>query len=508
MITVLLFGFLISVFGMNVNAQNIDIAATDYYNEDKKDFSVPETLSSTSLQAVGSELKVMFPFIIVPLHSKATFFSSITSFLFVNTKVMVLGYENDYTKVRIKGSETEGYIFQQFLSKDKSLLIKPYSNIWVGKSKSILKDYNNPEFFLWSVSQDGIISIDKQTGTVIALKPGTVKVTAKYNGKTNECVVTSINPWKETETSVAEKDVVLKATPQNSELSPTGKINKGSKLIAHGDMADGNGWIYVSDKDEKIWGYIELSDFPGIDYLFTEYHYYDKGYDIRFKNVYNKSASDNIYAYASVMNDVMMDLFKLKISPYVYAYTSPADSCKIWQDGSVSFDNLASSCPKTGKHNSESCLTTGSLRNAMYNNGNGAGNDFMAKAVWTGHIMDGHAMSNSQRNPTYILVFTTGNTVDKSTNKNKSDYMVRSRSIYELMHETGHQFELHDHYCYGINPSTGVCGNNYCDTCVDNKSTAPFCVMNKPFDIQEYDTDEIFCSECKKTIEDHLKNHH
>jgi len=59
---------------------------------------------------------------------------------------------------------------------------------------------------------------------------------------------------------------------------------------------------------KKIGGFIKLSDFPGIDYLMTQYHYYDQGYNLRFG-----SASNKIYDNASVLNDVMMAYLRLKV---------------------------------------------------------------------------------------------------------------------------------------------------------------------------------------------------
>ncbi len=475
----------------------------DSHTVNNDNISFRNSLSSnrkTQIQSKGSTLEVRPPFIIAPLHSEASIFSSIVSWVFVYTNVTVEGYDGNYIKVKVNKTDERGYIHKVLLTNDKSYLIQQFSNVYVGKSKKIIKDYNNPEDFSWSVSQEGIISLNKQTGEIKGLKPGTVIVTAKHNGKTDRCIVSSINQWKETESSSATKDILVKSNPDSSNYDnfDKGTIAKGTTIVARGDMADGSGWIYVSDKAEKIWGFIKLSDFPGIDYLFTEYHYYDQGYNIRFGSAENK-----IYTYASVMNDVMMDLFNLKINPYVYSYTSPADQCKIWRYGSVKSNNLASSCPQNGNHNDESCLTSKTLRDNLQNTF-GAGNEYVAKTAWTGHIMDGHAMSNSQRNPSFILIFTTGNTVSKSTNQNKSASVIRSRSIYELIHETSHQFGLHDHYC---KKNGSPCSNQYCYSCTRGYS-APRCIMNLPFDTENYNNDELFCDECLDNIKTHLNDHH
>ena len=458
---------------------------------------------------INENYSIRPPFFLIPFRETPGFLSNIKSFLWIGTKVKVLSYSEDYTYVEVvsnnKNNGEKGYIHYLAISdnrKGELTLSRENDIVYVGQTnKGRLKaTYTGNDTLTWSFEPEGYIARDEKTGVVTGIKPGIVTVTASAGNFTKSCTVSCITQWEEKETAKAKKDITVRANP-GSTYPSKGTITKGATITASGDLTDGSGWIYV--EGNGVYGFIHLSDFPGIDYLMTEYHYYDKGYELRFG-----SAESKIYEYASVMNDVMMDLFNLKICPYVSSYTSPADQCKIWRYGSVKSNNLASSCPKTGNHNSKSCLTTESLRDTLYNKGKGAGNDLIANTVWTGHIMDGHAMSNSQRYPTYILIFTTGNTVDSSTNKNKSDEWVRSRSIYELMHETAHQLGTNDHYCYGINQDTGICENNYCDRCVDKKNTFPFCVMNRPFNTEKYDTSELFCSECEGMIKEHLSDHH
>lgn len=147
----------------------------------------------TQIQSKGSIIEVRPPFIIAPIHSKAIFFSSIVSWVFVYTNVTVEGYDGNYVKVKVNKTGETGYIHNIVLTEDEGFLLQQFSNVYVGKSKKILKDYDNPEDFRWSVSQEGIISLNKQTGEIKGLTPGTVVVTAKYDGKTNKCTVSSIN---------------------------------------------------------------------------------------------------------------------------------------------------------------------------------------------------------------------------------------------------------------------------------------------------------------------------
>lgn len=456
----------------------------------------------TQIQSKGAVLEVIPPFIIVPLHTKASLFSSIESWIFVWSNVTVLGYDGLFTKVKVNSSEEEGYILKFFLSSDEDFLVKQFENVYVGNSKNILKDYNNPEDFSWSVSQEGIISLDKKTGKITGLKPGTVIVTAKYGNSTDKCIVSSINKWYETESSVAEKSITVKSNPDSSNYDnfTKGTIPPDATIVARGDMADGSGWIYVSDKSEKVWGFIKLSDFSGIDYLMTQYHYYDEGYEERFY-----SAESKIFDYASVLNDVMMANFKLKVCSYVYPYTSAADKCKKWKYGDDYLDYLSGSCPKTDSHHKESCLVATHIRDAMLLD-KGNGTNTITKCVWTGHIMDSHKGDRSHsESTTQSIIFTTGNTVNSGSYTNKSSSAVRKNSIYEIVHETSHQLSSPDHYCYKKDGSSGLCENKNCEICYGS-GILPDCIMGKI--IYPTDTYDLYCEDCSTKIKNHLNDHH
>ena len=234
--------------------------------------------------------------------------------------------------------------------------------------------------------------------------------------------------------------------------------------------------------------------------MMTQYHYYDKGYALRFG-----SAETKIYDYASVLNDVMMANFNLKVCPYVEQYTSAADQCKIWRYGSVTANNLASSCPQSGNHNSDSCLNTKHLRDILLEN-KGWGTNVMTKAVWTGHIMNNHTgdRSNSE-SVTQTIIFTTGNTVNAGSHTNKSASAIKKASVYEIVHETSHQLSAPDHYCYNNENDSGLCQNPNCEVCYGS-GTIPDCVMGKI--IYPTDTYDLYCKDCSTKIKNHLNDHH
>lgn len=237
-------------------------------------------------------------------------------------------------------------------------------------------------------------------------------------------------------------------------------------------------------------------------YQMTINHYYDQGYDMRFGN-----AKARIEEYCNEFRQIMLELFDLEITSNIESCTSSADSCKIMTYGSVSSTHLADPCPKNGRHNSNSCLTTEALRNSLTLS-KGFGSGTVSNMLWTGHIMDNDAPSISY-GFNHSVIFTTANTVSRLNNyTNKSNSEIRRLSLYELIHETAHQLGLHDHYCYGIQVDKIICSNPNCAVCHPELMTFSQCVM---FDIPRFEntpTDSLFCRECKAAIKEHIKNHH
>lgn len=234
----------------------------------------------------------------------------------------------------------------------------------------------------------------------------------------------------------------------------------------------------------------------------TEYHYYDQGYNLRFG-----SASTKIYDYASVLNDVMLDVFNLKVCPYVTSCVSRADDCKIAQYGSVKTSNLASSCPGTGTHQLETCLTTKNLRKELekeYGNGGGV----ISKVSWTGHIMTDHYgdRSNATVGMGTIIMTPYGLTSSSNNYVNLSNEQIRKENIFTLAHETIHQFDIYDHYCYDdMGGDDGVrCSNEKgCYKCYGN-GVKPDCMMTS----RKYptETSDLLCTKCKSQVLEYLSN--
>jgi len=456
--------------------------------------------SGTETQATKETAKVRVLFTLI--FEDSSIFSGIIGLVWYGTKVTIKGYEGNFTEIVLNDSKETGYILSFCHGESSTKLLVRYANIFMDQTRNILKDYDNPEDFSWFVSKDGIISIDKNTGVVTPINPGTVVVTAKYNGKSSKCVVSAINRWENQETAKAKKDVVLKSSPANSNYTVYDVItvSKDTEIIAVGDTAQASGQVYVKieNGDKDKYGHIKLSDFSGIDYMMFQYHYFDNGYKSRFKDDGSK-----IIQYASVLDDVMMANFGLKVCYYIEPYTSAADKCKKLKYGDDYLDYLSGSCPKTGKHNTGSCLRTIYMRDVLLED-KGWGTNVITKAVWTGHIMDGHVPSNSE-SVSQTMVFTTANTVSYSsgTYSNKSSSDIRYYSLYEITHETGHQLGLDDGYCYK-DIVNGKCSNKNCFTC--RKLLLPNCIMAQIK--SPTNSTNMFCDDCKEKINSHLKDHH
>ena len=58
---------------------------------------------AVQIQTIGATIEVRPPFIIAPLHSEASFFSSIESWVFVYSNLTVEGYDGNYIKVKVRG---------------------------------------------------------------------------------------------------------------------------------------------------------------------------------------------------------------------------------------------------------------------------------------------------------------------------------------------------------------------------------------------------------------------
>lgn len=457
--------------------------------------------AETSTDANDDTVKLRSPFFFAFFRESPSFGGKIKYIRWIGHKFKILSYSGKYAYVQDTANNEKGYIYSAFLKKKSSStslnIRREYEHIYVDviKTGRIVVDYNGSGTISWSLSEEGIIYFNKNDLSIRGLKPGTVKLTARVGLASDSITITCLNDWAETETSTTTKTIIMRKHP-GALYGSNATISSGTKVTAHGDLADGSGWIYVEANNN--WGFIQLSDFPGIDYLMTEYHYYDKGYDLRFG-----SAKTKILSYASVLNDVMMKNFKLKVSSYVKPYTSAADNCKILHYGKVAKDNLASSCPKTSEHNSSSCLTTKYLRKEI---GSSNRKGLVTNIVWTGHILDGNARSNSTVGLGSIVMTPYGSVKEASGYPNDSDTDIREDRVYTLVHETGHQFGVYDHYCKGdISEITNRCSNNYCSKC--NGETIPKgCIMYERINLENTDISDLYCDDCRKNILNYIKN--
>lgn len=426
--------------------------------------------------------------------------------IFLSRKVTILGYYDNYFYVRFEdsGNTYDTFIWSIFLpsnvASDEIFRQLSVYEIVVNSGETsaerLTTKYTGT--VKWRVSDNSVIDFDSETGKIKAKKPGTAIITATVGTTTKSCIVFSVSSWYEPEVSVSTKSVTVKSIP-----ATTGKtvatLSKGTSMTADGDLENGWNWIHITSGD--VSGFIQLSDFPGIDYLMSEYHYYDEGFEVRYDSPISK-----ILDYSYVLNDVMMANFNLKICPHVEQYTSLADRCKKTTYGSVYTNNLFASCPETGVHSSNSCLDYIEMRKTMLKD-KGSGSEFVGRCLWTGHILDPHLTSVTNE-PLKSIVFTCRNVTSYSSSSNRynniSDDEIWEQRITEIVHETAHLLGAEDGYCFGIPEGEGRCENSYCYSC--NEEPVPNCIMAKQV-VPDAVTD-VFCDECKENIRNYLIDNH
>lgn len=426
--------------------------------------------------------------------------------IFAGVKVTVLGYYDSFFYIEYKDGDKlcRSFIWSNFLpnSVGEDEIFRQISFyeivLKVGESSAQKLTTNYKGNVEWTVFDEEIVSFDKNTGKITAKKPGVAIITAKVGTTRKSCMVYSVSQWFEPETAVATKDVTVRKTPSVTG-NKAGTVLKGTIMTADGDFENGMRWVHITSGDIK--GFVQLSDFPGINYLMAEYHYYDQGFEVRFDSGYEK-----IRDYSSILNDIMMRIFGLKISQHIEDYTSLADECKIKTYGSVYTNNLYADCPKTQGHFSDVCIVDLKMHDRMLAD-NGKCTNTVTRCLWTGHYLYDNKPSQFLINKGSILFTIAGYTnYSTSSNKfvNKPNDDVRERALYEIVHETGHALGAIDGYCKE-DIQNGHCSNENCYAC--NRLPVPDCIMVNNKNNPEMRT-SVFCEECIEIINSHLSNHH
>lgn len=431
-------------------------------------------------------------------------FGTIKGIFWHDREVKVLGYSGSFVYVQDSDSKDKGYIHKLLLN-DRPLNIKQqYVNVYKGATKDgiVTINYDKDGVLEWSASPAGIIEVTEYSDCSLSVKglnSGTATLTVKCNGDKDTCDIACIEKWSGTETATAQTSITVMGTPGN-EYKGAKIISKGATITARGYIPESSDYVYVSSG--SIWGFIRLSDFPAIKYMMTQYHYYDEGYKERFS-----SANTKIADYASVLNDVMMVNFKLKVCSYVKPYTSPADQCKKWKYGDDYLDYLSGSCTKISPHKTDSCLQTGYLRDDLKKQfGNGGGT--VSKVAWTGHIMTNYETdrSNATVGIGTVIITPYATTNPNNNFSNYSSDKIRRESLYTIVHETGHQLNLRDHYCKkDFSEQTGKCTNEFCVTC-NKLPYSDDCIMLDRINVETVNTSKIYCDYCKNTISIYLSD--
>jgi len=232
-------------------------------------------------------------------------------------------------------------------------------------------------------------------------------------------------------------------------------------------------------------------------YSYTVNHYLDQGFSVRLSSI-DSNATNIVSSYQNTVAERFLRIFGIQITPTYTTYTSSADTCKIYQYGSVSSWTIDQGCSHSSCH-----LTTTTLRNDLAD-----GTPTATVAIWTGHLMRDNegdrSNSSSSRNSIVITPWLFSTFDDETTFK--SD--VEREYIFTLMHELSHQLGAPDHYCredYGIDRK---CSNPYCDKCQNGLSTPRACIMSERCDLSTLTDEEMYCDDCMSMIQAHLNSHH
>lgn len=143
---------------------------------------------------------------------------------------------------------------------------------------------------------------------------------------------------------------------------------------------------------------------------------------------------------------------------------------------------------------------------------NGVGTKTLTKYFWTGHIpnpTDQASFSVQYYKDKYtsetlhsIVCIMPGDVTQGYWFTNKPESTVRKEYKYTLLHETSHQFDAPDHYCFGTN-----CSNQYCWV-HHPELMAESCIMRYRYNVDGLNINKLYCPRCVDTIFNHLVDHH
>jgi hypothetical protein len=220
-------------------------------------------------------------------------------------------------------------------------------------------------------------------------------------------------------------------------------------------------------------------------------------------NVLISNCTSAIDSHQVVINNILLEIFRLDISYSITSNTSFADTCKISEYGSVALSNLAAGCSHSTQHLTNTALKTYFVSDV------GAGTSTVSKYLWTGHILPDNPRSNSWALEKVLMMYP-DSIIDSYTSTTvtlKSSNVINIESRFELLHETSHQLGTPDHYCYGsILEST--CSNPECYYHTYGLDSLPTCVMSYRMNVETQSLATMYCDSCKNKIQAELDDHH
>ncbi len=430
---------------------------------------------------------------------------------------LVRGYISDYgTAIKWKLEAVDGgYVFRSMHNTTKYLGVASTTTSSTVEVVSVATGGSIPERCIWTIHvANGGCNIRSEYNSKYLYTTGSTLYTGTLPSA-NDTILYSTRVWRIANVNALTSSKELTASSKFSTLvidvneTGTPTLTKSPTSAYWADADDFSysravtTYVNVSNgvftgKAEGITTVTATHKVTGTKFIFavvvgdvptyTISHYVDYGYRLRF------GSESVVETYHDVLADKWERIFGVNLYFSRRMHTSSADSCKTSSYGSLTMRNLwDASCSHSTTH-----LTRDAMKNKV---GNGTATN--KRVIWTGHILNGNPPSCTWVSSN-IMIITPWWCVNSDNYANYSDEVIRRQSICSLVHETGHVFRLHDHYCKA-NPEDRPCSNAYCDICVYGYESRRDCIMSSfRWDIETYDEAELFCTDCKSLADQYI----
>lgn len=222
---------------------------------------------ATKPNSVGGKATVWFAF--VNFREKPSLTSDIKEVFLIGKTLDVLGYEEDFIKVKDPKTGEKGYVFKILLidSGDTTLTVTTYNNVYKGDTKldSLTIEYNGSKDITWSLSKSGVVEVTKGSKsnmlTVKGISPESVVLTVRAGLLTATCDLHCYYLWNKEWTAKAKVTTTIWKGP-GSQYGEKATLSKNARFTVSGDDGGSAGWAYgyTTKNNKNYWGYVKIND--------------------------------------------------------------------------------------------------------------------------------------------------------------------------------------------------------------------------------------------------------